>query len=492
MRLAPLAAAAVAAAFFACAATARAAGPGLLIGSSEDAVKTHSLVEAKSKMSILKLAGFDSVRITSVWWPGETKPDDAEIVEIRNTVNAARLSGIRIFLSVYHQGNRTTPLTDESRAEFVEYTVWLARTFQYVRDFVIGNEPNLNRFWLPQFNEDESDAAAPAYMELLAETYDGLKKVSPQITVIGGTLAPRGIDRPGSGRDTHSPSQFIRDLGVAYAVSGRRAPIMDQIAMHPYGENSSQQPKKSKHPNTTIGIADYDKLVRILGESFDGTAQKGSTLPIVYEEFGIESQIPKNKLGRYKGTEPTVTKPVSEAKQAAYYKQAIQLAFCQTNVRALMLFHIFDEPARAGWQSGLFYADARPKKSLPGVRRSIAESRRGVVDRCRGLALTPRVLKLAWPRGRIGGTKPVRISLTCSIDCAYTARIEPTRGGKAIATARGTAVGKVLTKIVLKPKTPKKAKKSKKARRYHLRLSLVAPVNPGPTLTLTSPTLTLG
>jgi hypothetical protein len=494
MRLAPLAAAAVAAVLLACAAPARAAGPGLLIGSSEDAVKTHSLVEAKSKMSILKLAGFDSVRITSVWWPGEAKPDDPEILQIRNTVNAARLSGVRVFLSVYHFGSRTTPLTDESRAEFVEYTVWLAQNFQYIRDFVIGNEPNLNRFWLPQFNEDGSDAAAPAYMELLAETYDALKKVSPQITVIGGTLAPRGIDRPGSGRDTHSPSQFIRDLGVAYAVSGRRTPIMDQIAMHPYGENSSQQPKKSKHPNTTIGIADYDKLVRILGQSFDGTAQKGSTLPIVYEEFGIESQIPKNKLGRYKGTEPKVTKPVTEKKQAAYYKQAIQLAFCQTNVRALMLFHIFDEPARAGWQSGLFYADGRPKMSLIGVRRSIAESRRGVVDRCRGLALTPRVLKLAWPRGRISATKPVRISLTCSIDCAYTARIEPARGGKAIATARGTAVGKVLTKIVVKPKPATKGKKAKKpaAGRYHLRLSLVAPVNPGPPLTLTSPTLTLG
>src|SRR5215203_6567301 len=115
MRLAPLAAAAVAAASFACAGPARAAGPGLLIGSSEDAVKNTSLVQAKARMSILRLAGFDSVRVTSIWWPGETKPDEREIAELRNTVAAARLNGIRIFVSVYHNGNRTTPLTDEAR-----------------------------------------------------------------------------------------------------------------------------------------------------------------------------------------------------------------------------------------------------------------------------------------------------------------------------------------------------------------------------------------
>ncbi len=485
MRLAPLAAALAAAAFFTCSGSARAAGPSLLIGTTDDAVKSSNLVAAKSKMSILKLAGFDSLRITSIWFPGETKPDGKEVVELRTTISAARLNGIRLFLSVYNNGNRTTPLTDEDQANFAEYAAWLARTFPYVRDFVIGNEPNLNRFWLPQFNEDGSDAAAPAYLQLLAKTYDALKQVSRQIAVIGGTLAPRGIDRPGTARDTHSPSQFIRDMGEAFWASGRQTPVMDQIAMHPYGDSSSQPPKKSHHPNTTIGLADYAKLVRILGESFDGSAQRGSTLPIVYEEFGVESQIPKKKLSRYTGTEPASTRPVNEATQAAYYKQAIQLAFCQTNVRALMLFHVFDESARLGWQSGLYYADQRPKTSLVAVRRSIGESRRGVVDHCRDLRLTPRVLALVWPRGRITGKKPVRIRLTCSIDCAYTARIERLPKGQPVATARGRAVGKVATLITLKPRKAKNG-------RYRLRLSLVAPVNPGPPLTLTSPALTLG
>ncbi len=500
MRLAPLASAALAAVLLACAAPAHAAGPTLLVGTSEDAVKTRTLVQAKANMSVLRLAGFDSVRLTSVWWPGETKPDAAEVTELRNAVAAAQLNGVRIFLSVYHHGNRTTPLTEEARAEFVAYASWLARTFPYVREFVIGNEPNLNRFWLPQFGEDGSNVAAPAYLQLLAQTYDALKAVSPRIVVTGGTLAPRGIDRPGTSRDTHSPSRFLRDLGAAYVASGRTLPVMDQLSLHPYGDSSSQPPVKSKHPGTTIGLADYPKLVRILRESFDGTMQKGSTLPIIYEEFGVESQIPQNKGRFYHGTEPAATKPVPEKRQAAFYKQALQLAFCQPTVKALMLFHVWDEPARAGWQSGLYYADKRPKLSLPAVRRAIGESRRGVVARCRGLALTPRVLKLSWPRGRLTRAKPASVVLTCSIDCAYTAQLVAAKGGKVAATVRGRAVGKVATKVVIRlpakgkanAKAKPKAKVKVKLERYLVRLSLVAPVNPGRPLVRISPPLTLG
>ena len=55
-------------------------------------------------------------------------------------------------------------------------------------------------------------------------------------------------------------------------------------------------PVNGRHPNsTTIAVADYDKLVSLLGTAFDGTAQQGSTLPIYYTEFGVESQIPAPK-----------------------------------------------------------------------------------------------------------------------------------------------------------------------------------------------------
>ena len=49
-------------------------------------------------------------------------------------------------------------------------------------------------------------------------------------------------------------------------------------------------PPTLQHPRTTtIGIADYPKLVRLLTNAFRGTAQRGETLPIVYDEFGYQS-----------------------------------------------------------------------------------------------------------------------------------------------------------------------------------------------------------
>ena len=99
------------------------------------------------------------------------------------------------------------------------------------------------------------------------------------------------------------------------------------------------------HPNgTSIGLADYSRLVGLLGAAFDGTSQRGSTLPLLYDEFGIETQIPPAKALLYVGTEPATTKPVSEAMQAQYYLQAMQMTFCQPTVLGLMLFHVQDEP----------------------------------------------------------------------------------------------------------------------------------------------------
>jgi hypothetical protein len=223
-----------------------------------------------------------------------------------------------------------------------------------VRDVVIGNEPNLNRFWMPEFNPDASDAAAPAFRQLLTQTYDALKAVDPRIAVDGVAVSPRGIDRPGTGRDTHSPTAFIQDLGAAYRASGRMLPIMDTFDIHVYEDNSRIPPTFAHPTSTTISVADYGKLVPLLGHVFDGTPQPGSTLPIVYGEYGVETTIPADKAALYTGTEPATTKPVAPSTQGANYREAIALAFCQPNVRALFIFHGFDEPDLSGWQSGVY------------------------------------------------------------------------------------------------------------------------------------------
>ena len=87
-----------------------------------------------------------------------------------------------------------------------------------------------------------------------------MKALDPAVRVWGGALAPRGVDRPGTGRDTHSPVAFLKDMGAAYRASGRTLPVMDGLAFHPYADSSGQSPE-TPHPNsTTIGLGDYDRL----------------------------------------------------------------------------------------------------------------------------------------------------------------------------------------------------------------------------------------
>ena len=44
----------------------------MLVGAAEDEVRQSTLTEAKAKMDLLQLAGFDTVRVTSIWDPSET------------------------------------------------------------------------------------------------------------------------------------------------------------------------------------------------------------------------------------------------------------------------------------------------------------------------------------------------------------------------------------------------------------------------------------
>ncbi len=356
------------------------ASQGMQVGAAEDAAKAPSLAVAKAKMDLAKLAGLNAIRVTALWRPGQTAPAPAVLAGLQNAVGAADLDGIAVYLSVYPSGSSVTPLTAQARGQFTAFATSLATALPTVHRFIVGNEPNINRFWMPQFADDGSDVAAPAYEALLAQTYDALKAASPGVMVLGGALSPRGNDSVMSRK--HSPTTFISDLGRAYRQSGRTRPIMDAFALHPYEDNSSIPPSFTHPRSTTISVADYPKLVALLGEAFGGTAQAGSTLPVVYDEFGVQSQIPAAKARVYQGAESSAARAVTEATQAAYYAEAVALAACQPTVAAILIFHVSDESQLDRWQSGLYYADDTPKKSLSVVERAIASLRSGGVGPC--------------------------------------------------------------------------------------------------------------
>ena len=411
----------------------------MALGAAEDAVRAPDLVTTKVKMTELRLAGFTAVRVTSNWRPGLTAPTAGELTVLHNIEAAARLSGVKVYVSVYSPGSATTPLDAVAQTQFAQYAAALATALPSFDDIIVGNEPNLNRFWLPQFGPDGSNASAPAYLALLGKTYDALKAVDPSLRVWGGALAPRGSDRPDGIRPTSSPTAFIQAMGTAYRASGRTLPVMDGLAFHPYPDNSSQSPDFPHPRSTSIGLGDYEKLVALLGTAFDGTAQQGSSLPILYDEFGIESTIPEGKASLYSGTEPATTMPVDEYQQAASYDVGLRLAFCQPTVAGVLLFHSQDETALLSWQSGLYYADGTPKASLPGVRDSLDRTRGGSIAHCDGLSLDARLTNVRFPGPKEFASGKRDTRFRCTLDCAWELRATRTTTGAVAATVRGYA-----------------------------------------------------
>jgi hypothetical protein len=462
---------AAAVAALALAPTAYAGGPTLIVGTTTDVAKQSDADLARAEVQRAKAAGFTAIRITQNWLPGQTEPPGGDLSALRNAVFAASANQIQVFLVISHPGSRTTPLTDQQRGEFARFAAALARALPTVRHYTIGNEPNLNRFWLPQFGPNGENLASPAYLQLLAESYDALKAVSPAIQVLGGSLSPRGSDNHLLSRHTHSPTKFLLDLGLAYRASGRTKPIMDALTINPFPDNSSVSPTVG-HPRTTsIGVADYEKLVRLLGQAFDGSAQPGSTLPIYYGEFGVESLPPAAKLAQYTGEEPDTTKPVDEKRQAEYYRKAVELAFCQPNVRAIFMFLTIDDPSRPGWQSGFYYPDKTAKTSLTAMKQAARQSRGGVVTRCAGLRLTPVVDRF----GPFGSNGRYGVHLRCSVDCNAVVQLERISDRRIVGRITGRALAGVYSVIRL-------PRLNLVDGVYRFNVAFAAPVNPGATV----------
>lgn len=450
---------------------AHAGGPTLVVGATADVAKSADPSVSQVEVVRAKGIGFTAIRLTQHWQPGRTAPLAEDLTALKNAAFAASANRLQVFLVVSNPGSRTTPLTEEARTQFSQFLAALAKELPTVRHYTIGNEPNLNGFWMPQFTPEGASASPAAYLQLLAVSYDALKAVSPQLVVLGGSLSPRGSDNPALSRHTHSPTKFIQELGAAYRQSGRTKPVMDALSINPFPDNSSQSPATPHPRGTSIGVADYDKLVRLLGTAFDGTAQPGSALPIYYGEFGIESTPPAEKSALYNGTEPTTTKPVDEKTQAAHYRNAVELAFCQPTVAGIFMFLTIDDPRRAGWQSGFYYPDKTAKTSLPLMKQAARQTRGGVVAKCAGLQLTPVVDRF----GPFGSNGRYGVNFRCSFDCTAEIRLQRVADKKVVARITGRALGGVYSVVRLKKQAfPKGA--------YRFVVSFYAPVNRGATV----------
>lgn len=419
-------------------------------------------------IALMKQGGLaDVARITVTWQKGQTAVDPGLLGDLRTGVDKATAAGVIVYLDVYPNGSSQTPNTTADQTAFATWTASVVAGLPGLKHVIVGNECNLNLFCLPQYGSGGVDIAAINYTKLLAKTYDAVKARSRTVEVLGGALAHSGTDKPSSARQTHSPAQFILDMGKAYRALKRTKPLMDAFAYHPYMERADLPPTFRHVRGKTLTIADYGKLVSSLKRAFGGTAQKGATLPLVYDEFGVEALVPAAQRAAYSGREPATTHPVPEATQAKYYEQGFHLAACQPNVRAVMVFRLIDSEFLESFQSGVFYADRKTaKSSLRAISASARKYRARTTTGCAALlAPTPYV---DWKKRAI----------TSDADAAYTETFHRVGSSKPVATIRGTVLAGVETRL---------AQAKLKPGRYRITLVVKATAYKANAFTTTSP-----
>ena len=268
----------------------------------------------------------------------------------------------------------------------------------------------------------------PAYLQLLARTYDALKAVDPDAPRLG-RRARAARRRPARG---HPP-----DVLADRVPPGARRRVPRERA-HAAGDGRPRVPSVPgqlvAEPGLPAPALDDDRpratttsSSRCSARRSTGRPSSGSSLPILYDEFGIESVVPDGKKSLYTGTEPTTTRPVDERQQAAAYDLGLRLAFCQPTVAGILLFHSHDETALLSWQSGVYYADGNAEGELLG-RARLARSRARRVDRAlRRARARRRLTNLRFPGPREFLSRQARHALPLH---ATTARGSSSRRGR--------------------------------------------------------------
>jgi hypothetical protein len=379
----------------------------LSVGITEDAGKTTD--GGAAFFATMADVGLTVNRVSVTWDPNrpDAIPGEPEIV---SWLPQAETAGVRIMFAVSPARARDLTSSPAAPAQFAAFLQRVAQAFPQVKDFVIGNEPNQPTFWQPQFDTARRPVSAAAYEPVLAKAYDALKAVDPTLNVIGVGLSPRGNDNPYARNNvSRSPVRFLHDLGVAYRASGRKKPLMDEFAFHPYPSSSKDALLKGYvWPNA--GVANLDRIKQAVWDAFHGTAQptfaesgvQPYAKPLMFEldEVGWQVAIPAGLAAFYFGTENS---PVTdEANQAQIYSDLIRVVECDASVRSLNLFHLVDETDLGRWQSGLIRADGSHRPSYDAVKQTIAQTAGSCQDQQTVWVHSPKVVSpfAAWRNRR--------------------------------------------------------------------------------------------
>ena len=263
----------------------------------------------------------------------------------------------------------------------------------------LWNEPNFGEDLGPQAINDSKTLTAPMYYRNLAnQGYNALKKTGhSRDTILLGELAVEGFEPspnprrtgglPGDAGQTR-PQLFLRQL---YCVDNNFRPLTGSTAkavgcptsaaasrkfrtqnpalfnasglsIHPYAQNQSpvskagDKPDFIHFPDIPAAEAEIDHLNKIYGS--------GKHYAIYNDEYGYITNPPYLKRNGHNY--------VSPATAAYYINWAEYLSYKNPRIASYMQFLLLDPPPTtgpyAGFASGLYFSNGKPKAVLPAYQ----------------------------------------------------------------------------------------------------------------------------
>jgi hypothetical protein len=235
-------------------------------------------------------------------------------------------------------GHRSPVFAPPRARDFRAFARAAATRYRWVRYWLIWNEPN-KRLWL------RPTRAAIYVRHLLNPGYEGIHAVLPDARVGGGVTGPRG------GLGGVAPVVWVRGMARAHAK-------LDAYAHHPYPSTPAETPSSGGCRNCpTITMATIRKLL-VLARRYFGPK------PIWLTEYGYQTNPPDTFLG------------VPLKRQAGVLSLAAIRAWRLPRVTMQIQYLYRDEIVLSRFQTGLVFANDRPKPSLQAFRLPFAELRR--------------------------------------------------------------------------------------------------------------------
>jgi hypothetical protein len=328
------------------------ASPGIRYGIQDDAWLEFGPGKLNQRLATFKRLGVPLVRFTLHWneiTPRRPKdaasPRDPAYDWRRpdRILGGLRRYGLTPVLTLvgtprWANGGRPPNFAPPHPRDFHRFAIAAARRYPWVRYWLIWNEPN-KRLWL------RPTRAAIYVQHLLNPGYEAIHAVLPHARVGGGVTAPRG------GLGGVAPVVWVHGMAAAHAE-------LDAYAHHPYPSSPGETPSSGGCKNCpSITMATLPKLLILVRRSF-------GPKPVWLTEYGYQTKPPDDFLG------------VPPKRQATMLSLAALRAWRLSRVTMLIQYLYRDEVALSRFQTGLVFADDRPKPSLQAFRLPFAQMAR--------------------------------------------------------------------------------------------------------------------